>query len=339
MRLTRACEVIDLHIDTFIPPRLWGYDVLRRHRRALFGRYFFGHLDLHRIHDGGLTGAMWSITTNPFRSAGSRWRTFQRNLARLEQLVAHAKGTLGFARDLVEYRAVRATGAHAVLASIQGANALEAAPDGPASIPDRRIVRATLVHLTNSAYGATSSPHSWLLRDKGLTTRGADMVRSLNAQRIFVDLAHIHERAFWQALEVHDATQPLLATHTGVDGKRPHWRNLTDRQLEAVAETGGTIGVIFAEQFLKRRGGPKDAGMVLEHMQHVIDVVGEDHVSVGSDYDGAIIPPADLAGGEYPRLVDHMLRAGWDEGRIRKALGDNFLRCLGALRPGAPAVS
>lgn len=337
VRLTLAAEVIDLHIDTFIPPRLWGYDVLARHQRAIGGRFFFGHLDLHRIYDGGLSAAMWSITTNPFRPARNRWATFERNLARFRRMVALSGGQLGFARDRAEYDAVRARGAHAVLLSIQGANALEAAPRGAASLPDRLVTRATLVHLTSSVYGATSSPQSRLRRHKGLTTAGADMVRQLDHQRIFLDLAHIHPDAFWDAVAVHDPSLPLLATHTGVDGARRHWRNLDDRQLQAIARTGGTIGVIFSEAFLRRPGGPRDADMVIDHMAHIIDVVGEDHVSIGSDYDGAIVPPPDLAGGEYPRLVQKMMDRGWDEGRIRKVLGANFLRAFTALRPGEPA--
>ena len=336
VRLTLDAEVIDLHIDTFIPPRLWGYDVLSRHRRAIGGRFFFGHLDLHRIYDGGLSAAMWSITTNPFRPPGNRWATFRRNLARFQRMVAMSSGRLAFARDKAEYDAVRARGAHAVLLSIQGANALQAAPDGAASLPDRLITRATLVHLTSSVYGTTSSPQSRLRRRKGLTPAGADMVQQLDAQRIFLDLAHIHPRAFWDAVEVHDPTLPLLATHTGVDGARPHWRNLDDAQLQAIAETGGTVGIIFSEAFLKRPGGPRDSGMVLEHMAHIIDVVGEDHVSLGSDYDGAIVPPPDIAGGEYPRLVQKMMDRSWDEGRIRKVLGGNFLRAFSVLRPGRP---
>jgi membrane dipeptidase len=334
VRLTLDAELIDLHIDTFIPPRLWGYDVLARHRRAIGGRFFFGHLDLHRIYDGGLSAAMWSITTNPFRPARNRWATFEKNLARFRRMVALSGGTLAFARDRAEYDAVRARGAHAVLLSIQGANALQAAPNGAASLPEGLVTRVTLVHLTSSVYGATSTPQSRLRRHRGLTPAGVDMVRQLDAQRIFLDLAHIHPDAFWDAIEVHDPALPLLATHTGVDGARQHWRNLDDEQLEAIAGTGGTVGVIFSEAFLKRPGGPQDSGMIVDHMGHIIDVVGEDHVSVGSDYDGAIVPPPDLGGGEYPRLVQKMMDRGWDEGRIRKILGDNFLRAFAVLRPG-----
>jgi membrane dipeptidase len=334
VQFARECEIVDLHLDTFIPPRLWGYGVLHRHRGGPLGHRFFGHVDLPRLRDGGLGGAMWSITTNPFRSPAERWRVFQKNLRGLRALVDSSRGAMVIARTHAEYQSARARHAHAVLVSIQGGNALEAAPKGPASIPNNDVIRVTLVHLTSSVYGATSSPHHHLRWNKGLTRPGAELIEQLNEQRIFVDLAHIHPKAFWDAVRVHDSRQPLLATHTGVTGVKRHWRNLDDKQLRAIAETGGVVGVIFSTQFLKTRKTGKSAKMVLDHMQHIIDVVGEDHCAVGSDYDGAIVPPIDLASAEcYPVLVEHMLARGWSEARIRKVLGLNFLRCLKALRP------
>ena len=334
VHLARDCELIDLHIDTFIPPRLWGYDPLVRHSGGPLGRWFFGHLDLYRMADGGLNGAMWSITTNPARGPGSRWRAFQKNLKGLQALVARSKGHLAVARNASEYKAVRAKGAHGVLIAVQGGNALEAAPEGVASIPDDLVIRATVVHLTNSSLGATSAPFHLLRPDKGLTAAGRTFVEQCNEKRVFVDLAHVHERGFWDAVSVHDKTQPLIATHTGVKGVRPHWRNLDDPQLRAIAETGGVVGIIFSTAFLKRRHGPDDGRMIVEHMEHVANVAGEDVVSVGSDYDGAIVPPFDMAGGDcYPRLVQHMLDAKWTEERIRKCLGANFLASFERLRP------
>ncbi|RME23887.1 MAG: hypothetical protein D6798_12545 [Deltaproteobacteria bacterium] len=333
--LARSAEVVDLHVDTFIPHRLWGYDPLRRHRRALLGRAFFGHLDLPRMADGGLSSAMWSITTNPFRTARGRWRALLANLDRFQKLVARSDGRLEICGDHAAWRAARARGAHAVLLSIQGANALDAAPDGWRSLPDPRVLRATLVHLTSSRLGATSSPAAALRRDRHLTAAGRRLVEQMNDARAFVDLAHIHPVSFDDVLDVHDRTQPLIATHTGVDGVRPHWRNLSDAQLRAIADTGGVIGIIFSTAFLARPGGPRDGAMVVEHMEHVERVAGRDAVALGSDLDGAIVPPPDLWGGEcYPRLVQHMLDRGWTEDRIRGALGENFLRAFAELRPG-----
>jgi membrane dipeptidase len=332
--IARASEVIDLHLDTFITVRVFGWDIFKRHGRGLHGGRMFGHLDLPRMKDGCLTGGMWSITTNPFRTQQGRWRTFLRNVERMRELVSSSSGQLALVRTLSEYKEARARGAHAVMLSVQGGNCFDGAPQSFGSVPDRLITRVTLVHLTSSQIGATSSPFSMLRADKRLTEKGRELIRAMNAERAFVDLAHIHPLSFWDAVEVHDKTQPLIATHTGVSGVKPHWRNLDDRQIKTIADSGGTIGIIYAANFLRRSGGPRDADMVLEHMEHVIKVAGEDFVSIGSDLDGAITPPRDLRGADtYVWLVERMLRRGWPPDRIRKALGLNYLRAFGLLRP------
>ena len=123
----------------------------------------------------------------------------------------------------------------------------------------------------------------------------------------------------------------MLVTHTGVSGVYPHWRNVDDEQLKAVADLGGTIGVMFQESFLGKAN--VTAATVVDHLDHIIAVVGEDHASIGSDFDGAIVPPADLASPfEMPRLVQVMLDRGWSADRIRKVFGLNFLRTVEALR-------
>ncbi|MCU0690280.1 MAG: membrane dipeptidase, partial [Polyangiaceae bacterium] len=167
--LARSCELIDLHIDTFLPMRLIGYDPLVWHAGGPFGRHMFGHLDLPRARDGGLSGAMWSITTNPARSVGGRWDAFLRNVAWLRDTVERSQGALRLVRTCSEYRQARATGAIALMLSIQGGHALRGAPHGVASVPDRLLTRVTLVHLTNSCYGATSCPFGKVRRDRGLT--------------------------------------------------------------------------------------------------------------------------------------------------------------------------
>src|SRR5690606_26382431 len=178
----------------------------------------------------------------------------------------------------------------------------------------------------------TSSPASRLGgRSEGLTHFGREDVRKLDEKKIFVDLAHIGRKAFFDAVEVHDRTKPLIVTHTGVEGVHPHWRNLTDDQLRTIAETGGTIGVMYQKSFLGR--GEVTSRTVVDHLEHIVKVVGEDHASLGSDWDGAISPPADLATPEMlPNLVEEMLRRGWSPERVRKILGGNFLRALKMLR-------
>lgn len=329
--LCRSAELVDLHLDSFIPVRLWGYDLFARHGGMLGGR-FFGQLDVPRMLDGGLDGGMWSITTNPTRGPKGRLAVLAKNVARLRALVDGSSGRMAIARTRSEYDAVRRRGAHAVLMAIQGGNALEAAPEGPAFVPDDLLTRVTVVHLSNSVYGTTSSPAA--RGKKGLTDRGRELVRQLDQARVFVDLAHIDRQGFWDAVDVHDRARPLIVTHTGVTGVHEHWRNIDDAQVKAVADSGGTIGVMFQRSFLQPAGRPNDGRLVVDHLEHIIKVAGEDFASIGSDYDGAIVPPPDIRSAEtYPRLVAYMLERGWSDVRIRKVLGDNFLRAFALLRP------
>lgn len=324
-------EVIDLHVDSFLWKRMAGYDLTRRHGPGPLGAAFARQVDLPRIREAQVSGAIWVITTNPWRTAQGRATTFSRNLASLRAELARAPGDVAVVRNVAEYRAARAEGKHAAFIGIQGGNALDAEADGSAlDRTDGWVLRITLVHLTNSSLGGTSAPQGGNLP---LSARGRDYVRAMNARKIFLDLAHISRRAFFDALEVHDRSQPVLVTHTGLDAATPHWRNITDEQLRAVADLGGTVGVIYQSQFL---GDPLFGGRyesIVRHLAHICDTVGEDHASLGSDWDGLIITPRDMPTClELPRLVDAMLRRGWSDTRVKKILGGNFLRVVQSLR-------
>lgn len=330
-----ASEVIDLHIEPFLWKRLVGYDFLRRHTAGVVPGAFGWQTDLPRLRAAHITGATWVITTNPARTAQGRADTFVRNLQRLRDELARAPEHVALVRNAAEYRAARAKGLHGAFVGIQGGNALDVSPDGSAldRIADDLVLRVTLVHLSTSSLGVTSSPLALGGGDGGLTDHGRDFVRALNARKIFVDLAHISRRGFFDALEVHDKSQPVLVTHTGVTGVTPHWRNIDDAQLRAVADLGGTVGVMYQSSFV---GDPTFAGQsasIVKHLAHIVDTVGEDYASLGSDWDGMIVTPRDMPTCmETPRLVQHMLDRGWSDTRIQKVLGGNFLRVVAALR-------
>ncbi|MSP93376.1 MAG: hypothetical protein EXR79_16550 [Myxococcales bacterium] len=333
LELLRAHPVIDLHVDTYIPARLWGRDVRDRHGPGLLRGHFFGHLDLPRLRDQAIDAAMWSITTNVLRDPQSRWDTLVTNLGRLRALAATREAHASCVRLPAAAAAARAAGLHTLLVSIQGGNALEACPDLDAFLGTGDVWRVTPVHLTDSVYGPTSAPLS-ADRSARLPCAGRALIRALDRHRVAVDLAHIARAAFWDAVAAHDPALPIFCTHTGVCGVRPHWRNLDDAQVRAIAATGGVIGIIFANAFLARPGGPTDAARVAEHLEHLIDVGGEDCAAVGSDYDGAIVPPDGMRDGYgYARLVEVLLARGWPEARIARVLGGNAWQALSRLRP------
>lgn len=326
-----ASDVIDLHLDGFIWTRIFGYDLTKRHGAGLLDGRFYGHADLPRLREARVTGGVWIITTNPLRPARRRAAVCSRNLARLRELLDGCRDDVVVVRTAADYRDAQRAGKHAAWIGIQGGNALDGEPDALERLSDGLVLLVTLAHLSSSSLGGTSSPLKVARTDGGLLTTGKDFVAQLNAKKIFVDLAHISRRGFFDAVEVHDKTQPFLVTHTGVSGVYPHWRNLDDEQLRAVADTGGVVGVMYQRSFLGRRD--VTATTIVEHLEHICKVSGDDVAALGSDWDGAIVTPRDLKTClELPRLVEVMLKRRWSPQRVQKVLGGNFLRALTMLR-------
>lgn len=337
VELAREIGLCDLHIDTLIPPRLWGYDPRQAHTPGLLGGRFFGHLDLPRLLANGVAAAQWSITTNPFRSARGRWHTWRANRQLFDDWVVGCGQAVQVVRTPVDLAAAKTAGRHGILCAVQGANAWQAAlsadPTLDSVLADGTVMRATVVHLTDSALGATSSPLS-LRRDKRLTALGAQVVGALNRHRAFVDLAHAHPQTFWDALACSDRDQPPIATHTGVSGVRAHWRNLDDRQIVAIADRGGVVGIVAASLYLRPSGRPDHVDLIVDHLAHTIAVGGEACAAIGTDLDGAIVPPPGMRDGfGHLRVLAAMVRRGWSHARIERVCWTNFAQCFDRLRP------
>ncbi len=327
--LHEAADVIDLHVDSFIWRRIFGYDFRRRHTAFTRG-VMMSQFDLPRARDAGVNGATWVITTNPLGDARDREAKFFENLGELTALLESPEASARVVRTAAEYRAARAQGLHGAFIGVQGGNALAHSLDAIDRLSPGIILRVTILHLTSSRLGTTSSP---LGGKSGLTDYGKDFVRRLNAHKILVDLAHISPAGFWDAVAAHDPKVPFVVTHTGVSGVFSHWRNLDDAQLRAVADSGGTVGIMYHSEYL---GDPVFRGRLetlVRHLEHVSNVAGEDAVSLGSDWDGSIITPRDMPTVlELPRLTQALLDRKWTEARIRKVLGLNFLRVVESVR-------
>ena len=235
-------------------------------------------------------------------------------------------------RSLSEYRHAKTHGLHAAWIAIQGGNALSH-PSSWELLSEYPILLVTLVHLTNSALGFTSSPLR-LRADAGLTNRGRALIELLNRRKILVDLAHASKKTFDDALQVHDKSIPVIVSHTGLAAVHPHWRNLSDQQLRSIADTGGVAGVFFFGPYL---GGGVLGGCVecvARHIAHAMRVVGAEHVSLGSDWDGMIVTPRDMRTcTELPRLVQALLNVGLTDDQIHMVLGGSFLRLLALVHP------
>jgi membrane dipeptidase len=172
----------------------------------------------------------------------------------------------------------------------------------------------------------------------GLTDLGKKLIAACNRLRILIDLSHLNERGFWDVADISNA--PLVATHSNAHALSPHSRNLTDPQLIAIRETRGIVGVNFATSFLRpdgRRDADTPIDLVIEHVEHMLQHVGEDGVGLGSDFDGAKIPAAIGNAAGLQNLVQVMRARDYGEPLIEKLCFRNWLRVLGQTWGNAPA--
>jgi membrane dipeptidase len=163
----------------------------------------------------------------------------------------------------------------------------------------------------------------------GLTDLGKELVHACNRLKIVIDLSHLNERGFWDIAELSDA--PLVATHSNAHALCANARNLTDSQLAAIRKSNGFVGVNFATSYLRpdgRHQADTPIDLVIDHLEYLLEHVGEDGVGFGSDFDGAIISAGIGNAAGLQNLVRLMRTRGLGERLIEKVCYKNWLRVL-----------
>jgi membrane dipeptidase len=163
----------------------------------------------------------------------------------------------------------------------------------------------------------------------GLSGAGKAMIKACNELGIMIDLSHMNEKGFWDVAKL--SNKPLVATHSNVHAICPSARNLTDKQLDAIAESDGMVGLNFAVIFLNEDGQRNpDCSLdtMVKHIDYLVAKLGIDRVGFGSDYDGAQVPNAikDVTG--LPKLIKALKKHGYDEASLKKIGHQNWFRVL-----------
>jgi membrane dipeptidase len=166
-------------------------------------------------------------------------------------------------------------------------------------------------------FAAPSTPDT----GPGLTDAGRALVRACEELGILVDLAHLNERGFWDVASITE--RPLVATHACSNALVPSARNLTDRQLDAVRDSGGVVGVCFHYEDV----GPHRTD-IARQVDHIANEIGPKHVALGSDFDGCELPAGLRGAQDYPLVLDDLRALGWEEPELRLVAHQNFLRVL-----------
>ena len=314
-----------------------------------------GHLDLLRMKQAGFAGGLFAIFVPP--ASGGPPPDFKALMANppyalpMPPMMAHelaqpvalalagllqwmersAPQDFKVCRSMQDIRAAMAQGRIAGVMHMEGAEAIGPDLDALYLFHDMGLRSLGPVWSRPTIFGhgvPMSFPGSPDVGD-GLTEKGKDLVRLCDELGIMIDLSHMNEAGFNDVAAV--STAPLVATHSNAHALCASPRNLTDRQLGMIRERRGMVGFNYATCYLNADGtaGPHtDWDTMLRQLDHMIEHAGEDHVGLGSDFDGCIVPEVigDVTG--VPALLDALADHGFSDKLIGKLARDNWLNCL-----------
>ena len=347
-------KIFDGHNDTLLNLHLRG----RGEGRSFFERSDIGHVDLPRARQGGFGGgffacyvpnpeeAGWTeeaaltitesgyeVTDAPALDPAYARRAADELVSLLFRLEAESGGSLEVARTADDVERCLESGVLAAILHFEGAENLGPDPGALGNLYEAGLRSLGLVWSRPNDYASGVPFRFPALPDTGpgLSNAGRELVRECNRLGVLIDLSHLNERGFWDVAGSSEA--PLVATHSNAHALCPATRNLTDRQLAAIRDSDGMVGVNFAVAFLREDGSddedtPLDA--LAGHVDYLVERVGIERVGFGSDFDGAKVPRdlGDASG--LQKLLAVLRERGYDDAVLEKLAYRNWLRVLRA---------
>ncbi len=315
--------------------------------RSFFEGRGRGHIDLARMKAGGLGGGLFAVwaanapgsAPDPMAMArhfaqidpDSARRDTVAQIALFSRLTRSGPDVIRACRSVEQIRTARLDGAIAAVLHLEGAEAIS--PD----LEELHLFHAAGLRSLGPVWSRPNifghgvpfvfpaSPDT----GPGLTDAGKRLVGECDALGVLVDLAHLNEAGFWDVAKI--SSRPLISTHSAAHALTPATRNLTDKQLKAMAERGGLVGLNFGVAFLRADGIKNpDTGIevMVRHLDHLMSIMGEGGVALGSDFDGTMIPKSMGDASGLPRLTEAMEAAGYGEALIRRIFWNNWIDAL-----------
>ncbi len=293
-------------------------------------------VDLHKMKEGGLDASIMVayIPQGPLtaegRTAAGEYAHSQ--LLRVEQLAAENSAAVAIARSPKELYCLKTEGKRAIMLGIENGYAI----GRDLSLlhrfkQDHGIVYMTLCHNGNNDVCGSAKPREGE-QLQGISDFGAEVIRQMNELGIMVDLSHASELSFYDALDL--SQTPIVCSHSSSRALCDHPRNLTDDQLRALATKGGVAQVTFYNGFLRSNGQATILDAV-EHLNHMVKVMGIEHVGIGTDFDGDGGVPGLASASELINFTRRLLRERYSEDDLRLIWGGNFLRVMQQVQDAA----
>ena len=313
-------------------------------RRLRGERDVMSRIQLPRFLAGAVHGAIMTVQCDCFRLATEYAGALRMTLEVIDALYVEEAESLGkfvIAKSASEMEAAHKQGKFSIFMGLEGCKAIEGSIEALRCLYRLGIRSIALTHNVTNQLGHGAG----VKENYGLTQFGKSVVEEVDRLHMLLDLVHLSERSFYNAIET-TTTTPIIS-HTACsaitmnDVKVP-WRNVTDKQIQALADKGGVMGIAFLKPFVTS----EDATLnhIITHVEHVIDLVGVDHVGIGTDFVDYATPENQMLLGEkhplgaelvvkgvenikmIPNFTAALMREGYSEEEISKILGGNFLR-------------
>ncbi|GAB4520068.1 MAG: dipeptidase [Roseibium sp.] len=339
--------VFDGHNDTLLKLEI---EALKGQERDFFERGQTGHIDRVRAEEAGFAGGLFAmfVPSNPDQDFSRPFdpkdpANYQpvpqkqaldftlRLIERAERIAAESSDTVVICRTAEENRAAIAAGRMAISLHIEGAEAIDTNFYVLEDLYSRGLRSLGPVWSRENAfgYGVPMAHPATPDIGPGLTGAGRDLVRACNQLGILLDVSHLNEKGFWDVARI--TGRPIVASHSNVHALCASSRNLTDKQLDAIKESNGLVGLNFHVAFLRPDGGygrDMSLDVIADHAAYLVDRLGEDGVALGSDFDGCVLPRdiGDVTG--LVRLMETLDARGFSSELLEKIAWRNWVSAL-----------
>ena len=360
-KLQSSSIVIDTHDDTtqrLLDPK---FDLSLRHND--------GNIDIPRMKEGGLSAIFFSIWISSKILGPEAVKQALDQIDAVRETVRKNPNDLMLATSAADIREAKNQHKIAVLMGVEGGHMMGNDLSVLRTFAALGVRYMTLTHMDNNEWADSSTDKP---AHNGLTDFGKDVIREMNRLGIIVDISHVSDKTFYDAIAASKA--PVFASHSSCRALCVAPRNMTDDMIRDLAKNGGVIQINYHVGFLsqefrdfekahpeaekeineevKKRCGDNEAcrlttgdqvvrdfmqagklpkvdwTVIVDHIDHAVKIAGIDHVGLGSDFDGAVMPLGMQDVTHIPQITDALLKKGYSESDIRKILGENTLRVL-----------
>ena len=318
---------IDTHVDTPLRLKYEGIDLGKRYDPDTIRT----QLDYPRMAEGGLDGAFFAVWSPQGARTDSGHAAIK---IKALETIRNVKEMVGKYPDLggMAYRSEDAgrfakQGKRAIYLGLENGYPLGMELDNIDTFYELGIRYVTLCHTSNNEICDSSNDSTEF---GGLSPFGFKVIERMNRLGMMIDISHVSDEAFFQVLELSSA--PTVATHSSLRHFVPGFeRNVSDEMMIALAKNGGVLQLNFGDYFIRDVRNNPDLKVtiadVVDHVDRVVDLVGIDHIGIGSDYDGIPRLPVGLEDvSTYPQFIKELLVRGYSDEDVKKIMNGNILR-------------